>query len=86
MGIFGITSFIFVIIGTIRSIIKVYKNTEDNTYKVFFMGMMASVIAFLVMNLLDNLFFSPQTTTYFWIFIAISENIVFRHNKKKIEV
>ena len=77
LGILGIVTFLLVIIASIKNVIKVYKNTEDKMYKLFFMGVMASIVAFLAMNLLDNLFFSPQTTTYFWLFIALAESILF---------
>ncbi|GAA0114512.1 O-antigen ligase family protein [Clostridium senegalense] len=81
LGILGIISFALVIISSIRSVIKVYKNSHNKMYKLFFMGVMASIIAFLAMNFLDNLFFSPQTTTYFWLFIALSESILFNDLK-----
>lgn len=77
LGILGIITFIFMIVGSIRTVVKVYRNTSDKMYKLFFMGVMASLVAFLAMNLLDNLFFSPQTTTYFWVFIALGESILF---------
>ena len=81
LGILGSISFISVIIATLNTIIKTYKTTKDKYYKVFYMGVMASTIAFLCMNCLDNLFFSPQTTTYFWLFIALGENILSKNKK-----
>lgn len=85
LGIVGLISFLLVIVCSINTIYKAYKNLEDKELKLFFMGVMASTVAFLAMNLLDNLFFSPQTTTYFWVFVALGENVLFnkRYEKNK---
>ena len=48
------------------------------------MGFMGSTIGFLFMNMLDNLFFSPQTTTYFWVFIGLGEAILLQVKRHKV--
>lgn len=84
LGIFGIALFISTLIASVRIVITVYKKSKDKYYKFFYMGFMASVVGFLLMNMLDNLFFSPQTTTYFWVFIGLGEAILLQLKKHKV--
>ncbi|MGK0467122.1 MAG: putative inorganic carbon (HCO3(-)) transporter [Clostridium sp.] len=44
------------------------------------MGVMASMIAFLFMNIFDNLFFVPKATTYFWFLLATAEALLNQRN------
>lgn len=73
LGIIGIVNFISIIILAIIRVKKFISMTKDNFYKLFFTGFFASIIGFLVMNTVDNLFFVPKVTTFFWVLLALSE-------------
>ncbi|MGL4730054.1 MAG: O-antigen ligase family protein [Clostridium sp.] len=75
LGVFGIAFFVLMLTASLKSIFKAYRTANNVKYKMFFLGVFASAIAFLAMNMLDNLFFAPQTTTFFWIFVALAEAI-----------
>lgn len=76
LGIIGIASFLGILITALFRIRKFYITTEDKFHKPFFMGVMASMVAFLFMNISDNLFFVPKATTYFWFLLATSEALL----------
>jgi putative inorganic carbon (HCO3(-)) transporter len=82
LGIIGIASFLGVVAITIFRVKKLYSTTTDKFHKPFYMGVMASMIAFLFMNVSDNLFFVPKATTYFWFLLATSEALLnIRHEE-----
>ena len=82
LGIMGIVSFLGVIAITLFRVKKLYSTTTDKFHKPFYMGVMASMIAFLFMNVSDNLFFAPKATTYFWFLLATSEALLnIRHKE-----
>lgn len=84
LGILGIVSFLGVIITSLFKIRKLYNTTEDKFHRPFYMGVMASMIAFLFMNLSDNLFFVPKATTYFWFLLATAEALSNQRNIYKV--
>jgi O-antigen ligase len=80
LGIIGIVSFLGVVITSLFRIRKLYSTTEDKFHRAFYMGVMASMIAFLFMNISDNLFFVPKATTYFWFLLATAEALLNQRN------
>ncbi|MBK5240784.1 O-antigen ligase [Clostridium sp.] len=76
LGIIGIISFLGIITMTLFKIKKLYSTTRDKFHRPFYIGVMASMIAFLFMNLSDNLFFTPKATTYFWFLLATAEALL----------
>lgn len=83
LGIMGGISFAGILISSLISVKKFISTTQDEFYKFFYTGFLASMISFYVMNLSDNLFFVPKTTSYFWILLAISQGIMFRVKSDK---
>lgn len=83
LGIMGGISFIAILIASLIQVKKFVSSTQDEFYKFFYTGFLASMISFYVMNLSDNLFFVPKTTSYFWILLAISQGIMFRAKSDK---
>lgn len=73
LGIIGIVNFCAIILLAIIHVKKFISVTKDNFYKHFFTGFFASAIGFLIMNTVDNLFFVPKVTTFFWVLLALSE-------------
>lgn len=73
LGIFGSAAFAAILISSILKVKKFTNLTKEGFYKFFYVGFFASMIAFFVMNLVDNLFFVPKTTTYFWMLLAICQ-------------
>lgn len=82
LGIIGTVSFLGVIATALFRIKKLYSTTTDKFHRVFYMGVMASMIAFLFMNLSDNLFFVPKATTYFWFLLATADSLLNIRNKE----
>lgn len=78
LGIMGGISFAGILIAVLIQVKKFISTTQDEFYKFFYTGFLASMISFYVMNLFDNLFFVPKTTSCFWIILAISQGIMFR--------
>ena len=81
LGIIGIVSFLAIVTIALCRVKKLYTTTTDKFYKPFYMGVMASMVAFLFMNLSDNLFFVPKATTYFWFLLATVEALLTNHQK-----
>lgn len=78
LGIVGIVSFIgmlFMIFNKLRVFVK---ECSNNYYRSFYIGFLASLIAFYFMNISDNLLFVPNETSYFWILVATFESISFK--------
>lgn len=76
LGIVGIVSFLGIVITALARIKTVYSNTKNDFHRAFYMGVMASMVAFLFMNFFDNLFFVPKATTYFWFLLATAEALL----------
>jgi len=83
LGIIGTVSFLGVAVIALCRIKKLYNTTKDKFNKPFYIGVMASMTAFLFMNLSDNLLFVPKATTYFWFLIATVEALL---NNSDLEV
>ncbi|MDP4177082.1 MAG: O-antigen ligase family protein [Bacillota bacterium] len=79
LGIIGIVAFFGTLVSGIINILKFVKTTDNKYYKYFYIGFLASVAAFYIMNLADNLFFVPKATTFFWLFLAICESFKFKN-------
>ncbi|MHC1682337.1 MAG: O-antigen ligase family protein [Clostridiaceae bacterium] len=82
LGIPGIIAFMVMLFLVIKRVIYVYLNS-DGKIKLFYTGLVASLVTFLVLNLFDNMLFAPKVTTYFWIFVAMI--ISFKNKKRFIE-
>jgi putative inorganic carbon (hco3(-)) transporter len=73
LGVFGSAAFAAIIVSSILKVKEFINSSRDGFYKYFYVGFFASMIAFFVMNLADNLFFVPKTTTYFWLLLSICQ-------------
>ncbi|MCB2299648.1 O-antigen ligase family protein [Clostridium tagluense] len=76
LGIVGIVSFLGIIVTALSRVRKLYNTASDKFNRAFYMGVMASMVAFLFMNFSDNLFFVPKTTTFFWFLLATAEALL----------
>ncbi|MDF2882330.1 MAG: Membrane protein of family [Clostridiaceae bacterium] len=74
LGVFGGLSFAAVILTALSKIYKTLKHSNSNIKRIFYTGFFASAVAFLFMNLSDNLLFVPQIAVYFWTFVALCDN------------
>ena len=79
LGIFGIIVFLALIASSLFKLKQCLNKITDSYYKAFFTGVLASALGFLVMNFSDNMFFIPNTTTYFWIFIALADSLLYKN-------
>jgi len=77
LGVIGIIPFILIIIFSFLNLIKFITNRKNDVYKFIGMGIIASISAFLFMNLFENLFFVPSVTACFWVFLALEGSITY---------
>ncbi|MHC6180697.1 O-antigen ligase family protein [Clostridium sp. JNZ X4-2] len=84
LGIIGGISFAGIIISSLVKVKSFIDNTKNKFYKYFYTGFFASMIAFYMMNLFDNLFFVPKTTAYFWLILAVSQGMMYREDHESI--
>ncbi|MFD3156170.1 O-antigen ligase family protein [Haloimpatiens sp. FM7330] len=74
LGIVGIISFLGVLISSLFKVKKFISKTNDKILKTFYIGFFASMVAFLFMNISDNMFFVPQIAVFYWILVAMCDN------------
>lgn len=84
LGVIGGISFIGIVAASLIKVKSFINSTKNEFYKYFYTGFFASMIAFYVMNLFDNLFFVPKTTTYFWLILAVSQAVMYREEHESI--
>lgn len=77
IGILGLISFLGILICVFKDIITFIKN-EKGFYSDFYKGFLASFVAFLSMNFIDNFFSAPKVIAFFWILVAVLEGIKYR--------
>ncbi|KOA21114.1 O-antigen ligase [Clostridium homopropionicum DSM 5847] len=75
LGIFGIASFLGLLVSIIYKINKLTHKLKNEYFRLFYIGFFISTIVFYFMNISDNLLFVPKITSCFWIIVAISEAI-----------
>lgn len=80
LGVFGTAVFVFMIISVFYRIVKFTRQVEDKFYTPFFRGFIASLAAFVCMNLIDNFFSAPKVIAFFWILIACFESVMYRQH------
>ncbi|OFI05795.1 O-antigen ligase [Clostridium acetireducens DSM 10703] len=84
LGIIGLVGFIGMIISIGFKLKKFINIIKDNFYKAFYSGVVASMVAFLFMNIVDNFFSAPKVIAYFWIILSISDNLLYNRFKYNI--
>lgn len=77
LGVFGILSFIGILISSALRVREAILNMDDK-FKPFFKGFFAAMLAFFIMSISDNLFFVPKVTSYFWLSLAMAEALLYR--------
>lgn len=78
LGIIGECTFIAVLLTAFFRIRNTAKLLEYSYYKFFSIGFTAAMVSFYLMNMFDNLFFVPKTTTFFWVFVGIIEALNYK--------
>lgn len=79
LGIPGITIFVLMLLSIILKLKNMMCVAKDEVFKGFYKGFFVSAIVFLMMNISDNLLFVPKISMYFWIFVAISQSIIYNN-------
>lgn len=79
LGIIGGLSFLSIIINIIIKIKNVITKENDRSLKLFYVGFVASIMGFLVMNFFEALFFLPKVIAYFWIFAATADALLLKN-------
>jgi putative inorganic carbon (hco3(-)) transporter len=75
LGVLGMIGFLGMIVTLIIRINTLIKQNIDTKYIAFFKGFLASLIAFLFINLSDDFFLVPKIAANFWIIVAVGEAI-----------
>lgn len=81
LGIFGTMAFVGVIVSIVANVVKFIKRVDTKFYKVFYTGFLASIIAFIFMNVIDNFFSAPKVIAFFWILVANFEGILYKNQE-----
>ncbi|WP_084364643.1 O-antigen ligase family protein [Clostridium tepidiprofundi] len=71
LGVIGFIPFMGIILSIFVKLKSLINKSKE--HKVIFIGILASLIVFMIMNLFDNLLFVPKVTAYFWIIVAICD-------------
>jgi putative inorganic carbon (hco3(-)) transporter len=77
LGILGMIGFLGIIATLVLRINKLIKQNINTKYTAFFKGFLASLIAFLFINLSDDFFLVPKIAANFWIIVAVGEAILY---------
>lgn len=80
LGIIGIVVFLIFLFILAKNLYKYIKNKQYSYFSYYYIGFFTSFLVFLFMNISDNLFFVPKTTSYFWIMTAIFYGISYKKN------
>lgn len=70
MGILGIVSFLWLIIGVIKS---AYNNIKTSSHQNYIYPLLTSVIIFLLHNLFDFTFFLPEISLIWWLILGMAQ-------------
>jgi putative inorganic carbon (hco3(-)) transporter len=82
LGVFGTGAFLGMVISIFCRILKFTREIDDEFYTPFFKGFLASFIAFMGMNLIDNFFSAPKVIAFFWLLIACFESVMYRKQRE----
>lgn len=78
LGVMGTLSFLGVLVTAWINVKKVLKECSNGFINNFYTGFLASITAFYFMNIFDNLFFVPKTTSYFFMLLALSQSYLYK--------
>lgn len=81
LGVFGTMAFVGMIVSIVINVMKFIKNINIKFYKIFYTGFLASIIAFIFMNVIDNFFSAPKVIAFFWILVANFEGILYKNRE-----
>ena len=82
-GVFGMLSFLIVIITVVYSGIMLYPRIEDREQRLYFMALYLGLITYLIHGLLNNFLDTDKASAPFWGFIAAIVAIQAYHIPKK---
>ncbi|CAM3646038.1 O-antigen ligase family protein [Hathewaya histolytica] len=86
LGIIGLCSLLLYLIFNLNNIIKFYNTVEEKHYKYFYKGFISSLVAFMIMNFIDNFFSAPKVIGFFWIIIAIANSYQYNIDNQKLNM
>ncbi|MGO5074101.1 O-antigen ligase family protein [Clostridium sporogenes] len=80
LGVVGLISLLGIFVSSIWKVSELSKKSNDIFYKYFYKGSIASLIAFMFMNFMDNFFSAPKVVAFFWIILAVGDS--YEYNSK----
>ncbi|MCS4466779.1 hypothetical protein JTS99_11940 [Clostridium botulinum] len=69
-----------IFVSSVWKVNELSKKSNNTFYKYFYKGFIASLIAFMFMNFIDNFFSAPKVIAFFWISLAVADS--FEYNCK----
>ncbi|EJE7233677.1 O-antigen ligase family protein [Clostridium sporogenes] len=80
LGVVGLISLLGIFVSSIWKVSELSKKSNNIFYKYFYKGFIASLIAFMFMNFIDNFFSAPKVVAFFWIILAVGDS--YEYNSK----
>lgn len=84
-GVFGMLSFIIVVIAVLYSAIVLYPKIKDAEHRLYLMALLLGLITYLIHGLLNNFLDTDKASAPFWGFIAAIVAIEVYHTNKSSE-
>jgi len=81
-GIFGMLSFIMIIILSIITGVRVYKNAEDSKIKILSVSILVGLVTYYIHSLLNNFLDTDKASALFWGYTAMLVAMDLYHGKK----
>lgn len=82
-GVFGMLSFLIIIIAAIYSAVKLYPRVKDPEHRLYLMSLFLGLITYLIHGLLNNFLDTDKASATFWGFIAAIVAIQVYHTEKE---
>ena len=84
-GVFGMLSFLFVIISVIYTAVILYPKMKNEEHRLYLMSLFLGLVTYLIHGILNNFLDTDKASAPFWGFIAAIVAIQVYHHEKKTE-
>jgi O-antigen ligase len=82
-GIFGMLSFVMIMVLSIVSGVRVYKNTADRKIKILSVSILVGLVTYYIHGLLNNFLDTDKASALFWGYTGMLVAMDIYHRKKK---
>ncbi|MBN2518998.1 MAG: DUF475 domain-containing protein, partial [Bacteroidales bacterium] len=85
-GVFGMVSFIIIVISVIITALRVYKEARDKNVRALSLALLLGLVTYFIHGTLNNFLDTDKASAPFWGFIAIIVALDVYYKDKKIEI